>query len=328
MLKRLLFSLLTVFLCTMLTFFIIRAAPGNPVKAMASSIMMYEGLDEETAYARAKSMLNYDPDQNIFSAFGSYFYNLVQGNLGVSMVYRQPVINIIFDTLPWTLLILVLALSFSAGIGILAGLRIAWARKRWMTTGLNLYSSIFGAIPEYIVAYLLVSFLAGQLHIFPMKGAWDGQLVKPGWDLAFIVNVLYFACLPVLTYVITQLSGWVLGTRAQATNVLGSDYTTYAMARGLSAKRIAKTYVGRNAILPMVTNIVLSFGFMFGGVGLVEGVFNYPGLGAFFVGAIGTRDYPLMQGMFLMTTLSVVLFSYLAEILYRIIDPRIRSIKL
>ncbi len=328
MLRRFLFSLLTVFLCTMLTFFIIRVAPGNPVKAMAVNIMLYEGLDEDTAYARAKSMLNYDPDQPVLEAFGSYVWNLLQGNLGVSMVYRQPVINIIFDTLPWTLLILVLALTFSASIGILAGLRIAWARKRWLNTGLNFYSSVFGAIPEYIVAYLLVSFFAGQLRIFPMKGAYDGQLVTPGPNLPFILNVLYFAILPVMTYVVTQLAGWVLGTRANATNVLGSDYTTYAMARGLPAKRIARTYVGRNAILPMVTNIVLSFGFMFGGIGLVEGVFNYPGLGSFFVGAIGQRDYPLMQGMFLMTTLSVVLFSYLAEILYRIIDPRIRNIRL
>jgi peptide/nickel transport system permease protein len=328
MLKRLIFSLLTVFACTLLTFFIIRFAPGNPVKTMAISIMVNEGVDEQTAINRAKSMLNYDPDQPIIEAFGSYIFNLATGNLGISMVYRQPVIELIFDTLPWTLLILTLALVISATIGILAGLRIAWARNRWMTTGLNLYSSVFGAIPEYIVAYLLISFLSAQLHIFPMKGAWDAELVTPGLNSAFVINVLYFACLPVLTYVVTQLSGWILGTRASATAVLGSDYTVYAMARGLSARRISRTYVGRNAILPMVTNIVLSFGFMFGGVGLVEAVFNYPGLGAFFVGAIGQRDYPLMQGMFLMTTLSVVMFSYLAELLYRLIDPRIKNIRL
>lgn len=327
MFKRLLFSLFTIFICTLLTFFIIRIIPGDPVQNAARDFQLNEGLSEKAARDRAIAVLNYDPDLGIGEAFIDYFGGLLTGDMGQSLVYREAVSVIVLRTLPWTMAVVVFALSGSAVVGMAMGMRIAWGKKRGAQNFLNIYGSIFGSIPEYIIAYILVSVFAVLLAWFPLKGAYDSRITTPGLTWVFIGSALYHMFLPILTYFITTVGGWALGMRASAASVLGSDYTTYAVARGIPSKKIATSYVGRNSILPMLANLVVTFSLMLGGVGLVEGVFGYPGMGAFMIAAIAARDYALMQGLFLLTAVAVVVSSFLADILYRILDPRVRSLK-
>jgi peptide/nickel transport system permease protein len=147
----------------------------------------------------------------------------------------------------------------------------------------------------------------------------------PGFNWPYISSVLEHAILPISAYIITGLGGWALAMKGNAISVLGEDYVTAAKARGLSQRRIITTYVGRNALLPLITNLAISFGMMFGGSPLVENIFAYPGVGYFLNQAVGRRDFTLMQGMFLMITIAVVLANLIAEILYSVLDPRIRQ---
>jgi len=174
------------------------------------------------------------------------------------------------------------------------------------------------------VGLILIIIFAVNLKWLPNRGPYDSS-VMPGFTWPYISSVLKHAILPISAYIITGLGGWALAMKGNAISVLGEDYITAAKARGLPQRRIITTYVGRNAILPLITNLAISFGMMFGGSPLIENIFVYPGVGYFLNQAVGRRDFTLMQGMFLMITVAVVLANLIAEILYSVLDPRIRQ---
>ncbi len=322
-LKRLLLLAATVFFAMTLTFLIIRLMPGDPVETMALNMVRDQGVDYKDAYMRAKDMLNYDPQIPLYVQYGRYISSLMKGSLGLSMMYRKSVIQIITGALPWTLLILTISLFISFLLGILIGMYIAWKRKTILDPVLSMYASIMGSVPEYVIAFILVIIFTMNLRWFPSRGAYSSSVV-PGMNLPYILSVLYHAVLPISAYIIAGLGGWALNMKGNAINVLGEDYITAARARGLGQKRIVTWYVGRNALLPLVTNLAISFGMVFGGSPLIEYLFVYPGVGYFLNQAIANRDYLLMQGMFLMITVTVVIANLIAEILYSVLDPRIR----
>ena len=137
--------------------------------------------------------------------------------------------------------------------------------------------------------------------------------------------MLTHACLPVLTYFLTTVAGWIISMKANSLSVLGEDYITYAQVRGLSNRRILTTYLSKNALLPLVTSLAVSFGLLFGGSPLIENLFFYPGVGYYLNKAIAARDYPLMEGMFFIIITMVVLSSFVAEFLYKYLNPRLRD---
>lgn len=321
--KKILTIILTVLFATTITFFAIRMMPGDPVETMAMG-MLQSGMDYNEAYEKAKAILNYDPDKPIIEQYVGYVAKLLTGDLGNSITSKRAVTEIIAGALPWTLFILTLAISISFTIGVLLGMYISLKRKTIIDPIVSAYASISGSLPDYIVGFLLVLLFASNLRWFPGRGAY-GPMVQVGFNLEFILSVLYHACLPVLTYVVTGMGGWALAMKGSSVSVLGEDYVMSATARGLSERRIRIKYIGRNAILPLVTSLTLSFGMLFGGSPLVENLFSYPGMGMYLNQAIANRDYTLMQGLFLMITLAVVTANLLAEILYSILDPRIRA---
>lgn len=321
--RRLLLLISTIFFAMTLTFVVIRMMPGNPIENMAISMMHEQGIDYETAYRSAKSMLNYDPAIPVIKQYVNYVSGLLKGNLGQSLQYRRPVISIIIGALPWTLLVLSISLLLSFLIGILVGMYIAWKRKTILDPLLSVYASVISSIPEYVIAFLLIIAFSMKLKWFPSRGAYSSSVV-PGMNFPFISDVLYHTVLPVAAYVIAGIGGWAINMKGNAMNVLGEDYITSARARGLYDQRIVTHYVGRNAMLPLVTNLAISFGMIFGGSPLIEKLFVYPGVGYFMNQAVTNRDYLLMQGMFLLITVTVVVANFLAEILYSVLDPRIR----
>ncbi len=315
---------ITVLFALVVMFLVIQSMPGNPVETLAAEISRTENLDLVLAQQKAIAMLNYDPTVPVYQRLAHYLGGILQGNLGESLIYRKPVLDLVLGALPWTLLVLTVSLALSFSVGILLGIFIAWKRKRWLNSLLTLYQSIFGSIPDYIIAYLLIFVFAVTLGWLPSRGPYSAT-VTPGPTWEFVTNVMRHAILPVMAYFLTTVAGWTIGMKANALGTLGEDYVAYATARGLSRRRILTSYVGRNSILPMITSLAVSFGFMFGGSPLIENLFLYPGVGYYLNNAIARRDYPLMQGMYFIMIVVVVLSGLLAEKVYTILNPRLRE---
>lgn len=322
--KRLATCFATMLASLLLIFFVIQAMPGDPVDTLTQEYMRSSQLSYQQAYNKAKLALNYDPDEPIVERFVSYVKGVATGNLGQSMSFKESVSTIVLGALPWTLLVCSISLLLSFTVGVILGIYVAWKRSKILDGVLTGYQAVLGSIPDYIVAYLLVLLFSLILGLFPSKGAYNSA-VTPGFNLEFILNVLSHAALPILAYFLTTLAGWIMGMKANCMSVLGEDYINYAKARGISNKRIIFSYLGRNAILPMVTSVAISFGMMFGGSPLIENLFVYPGVGYYLTTAISRRDYPLMQGMFLMIIVMVLLSGVFAEFLNTKLNPRLRE---
>lgn len=322
--KKIAIALLTVLLSMIAMFVVIQGMPGNPVELLATDIVRKENVEYTIAYDRAKAMLNYDPDVPTFQRLGMYIKDLMRGDLGTSLYYKQPVTTVVMSALPWTLLVVTISLLLSFGVGVVLGIYIAWKRSKVLNSILIGYQSIFGAIPNYIVAYLLVFLFSVTLGWFPARGA-HSSAIAPGFTFAFIGDVLKHAFLPILAYFLTSVSGWIMQMKANALGILGEDYIVYAQVRGLPKRRILMSYLTRNAIIPMITTLAVTFGLMFGGSPLIENLFLYPGVGYFLNQSIARRDYTLMQGMFLIIIIMVILSSLVAELLYKYLNPRLRE---
>ncbi len=324
MIKKLAMSLFTMFISLILVFLIIQAMPGDPVDILAQEIVRAEALPYDVAYQRAIATLNYDPSQPLSERFVEYVQGIFTGNLGYSLAYKKPVLDIVSGALPWTMLILSVSLLISFVVGVLIGIFVAWKRSKPLNVLVTAYQSIFGSIPDYIIAYILVFIVSVQLGLLPSKGAYSSSVV-PGFNMPFVIDVIRHAILPVMAYFLTTVATWTVAMKANSLTVLGEDYMTYAEVRGLPKKRTLIHYLGRNAMLPMVTSLAVSFGLMFGGSPLIENLFLYPGVGYYLSIAISRRDFPLMQGMFLIIIVMVVLSSLLAEFLYVVLNPRLRG---
>lgn len=305
-------------------FVVIQNMPGNPVETLAAEIARTENLEINIATQKAISQLNYDPSVPVYQRLITYVGGIASGNLGESLIYRKPVLALVMGALPWTLLVLTISLSLSFTVGVLMGIFIAWKRSRWLSSALTAWQSVFGSIPDYIIAYLLIFLFAVTLGWLPSRAPYSSS-VTPGPNMPFILSVLQHAMLPVMAYFLTTVAGWTINMRANAQTVLGEDYVAYAQARGLSQKRILIHYVGRNSILPMITILAVSFGYMFGGSPLIENLFLYPGVGYYLNNALARRDYPLMQGMYFIMIVVMVLSGLLAEKVYTILNPRLRE---
>ncbi len=322
-LKRIAVALVTLFFVTTLTFFVVRNTPGDALQVWALEIVQTYGISMEDAMKQVRAMYGYDPDEPVLSQYIRYVKGLARGNLGTSILYKSSVNEIVFQALPWTVFILSTSLVLSFSIGALLGMAIAWKRKTVLDPIITGYAAITGATPDYITALILLIIFAINLKWFPLKGAYD-PAVKPGFTWEFIKSVLYHGVLPIAAYTFENTAAWALAMKGSAVSVLGEDYIMAAWARGLKERRIMTRYMGRNAMLPLVTGLAIAFGSMMGGSVLIETIFNYPGIGWFFNQAVARRDYGLMQGLFFLTAAAVILANLIADLLYTRLDPRIR----
>lgn len=323
--RRILVSLVTIVAATTFTFILVRQMPGDVVHTWAVQIQMSQGISYEQARAIAATMMNYDPTEPVALQYATYVKNLVlHGDLGWSLTYRIPVSAIIAKALPWTLLITSLSVLVSFVIGAFLGVAVTWRRKTWLDPLLTFYASVTEAVPSFLIGLLLLILFGMALQWFPLHGA-HGPDVEPSFRLDFLLDAAWHAVLPVAAFSLPGIGGWILGAKASALGVLNEDYIQVARAKGLTERRILLQYLGRNAILPLVTGLASSLGAMVGGSMLVESIFGYPGIGYFLGQAIGTRDYTLMQGLFLVTTTLAVLANLVADLLAPWLDPRIKT---
>lgn len=321
--RRLILAVFTIWLIATLTFVVVERAPGDIFYLMAQEIAQARGVPIEVAYAQVRSMVGYDPTRPLLDRYLEWLGGLLQGNLGFSYFYRISVNQILLQALPWTVFVLSVALFLSFGVGVLLGLVIAVRRRSWLDPLITGYASLTDATPDYLTALLLLIVFALHLKWFPSKGAYDSSLT-PGFNLPFILSVFHHAALPILAYTLESLGAWALAMKGSAVSVLGEDFIAFARARGLKESRILTHYVGRNAILPLVTGLALAFGGMFGGSVLIETVFHYPGIGWFFKFALDHRDYGMMRGLLILTTVAIVTANLITDLVYPLLDPRIR----
>jgi peptide/nickel transport system permease protein len=300
---------------------LIRLVPGNPVDLYIQDLLL-QGYPYDAAVKMAASLLPFVPNEPLYKQYINFLLEAIKGNLGRSIYFGQSVTVILGYALPWTLFVVSISLILSFIVGVIAGMFIAYKRGGVIDKFVSLWSSVFTSIPQYIVAFFLIFLFALQLKMFPSMGAYS-PWVTPGWNIEFIKSVLYYATLPILAYFLTSVGGWILTMKSSTLSVLGEYYVTAAEARGLKDRRIAITYVGRNAILPLFTRLAILFGYIFGGSVLIENTFSYPGIGRFLNMSITYRDYPLTSGCFLIITFSVVVSNFIADLLYSKLDPRI-----
>lgn len=325
--RRLFKALVTVWVVSTIIFFLIRLLPGNPVEQYISRLIETQGMDYENARMQAAALFAIDLDAPLWVQYGEYLGNLLSGNLGVSITSPgTPVTAMIGRFLPWTLFSVGVGLILSFTLGILLGLMMAYRREGVLDHVLTILASIVSSVPNYLLGILLVVWLGVQWKVLPiaqMRGTMSPGVV-PAFTFAFVYDALYHAFLPIFTYVLTTMGNWMLSMKGSTVGTLGEDFVTVARARGLNDWRITTAYVGRNAALPLFTQLTIAIGFVVGGSFLIETIFQYQGIGYVLGSAIAQRDYPVMQGVFLVITMSVILANLLADFLYGWLDPRIK----
>lgn len=310
------------------TFLAIRALPGNPVDVWIQD-KQDSGLTAEQARKQATQLLKINVNQPLWSQYTDYMRNLSHGDLGNSVILSPgtSVTEMIGSRLGWTLFSVGFALVISFFIGLYLGSVAAYRRGKWVDRLITNTSALMDAIPAVLVGIGLTFYLGVVWHLVPidaLRGAYSPD-VQPGFDFGFMMSALAHVAAPGTVYVLTSVGGWALAMRASALTVLSDDYVTHARARGLSERTIRVAFVQRNARLPLVTGFAISMGFVFSGAVLVEQIFVYPGVGQLLANALARRDYTVMQGIVLVTTMTVLAATAIADTLYGWLDPRTRT---
>ena len=320
LLRRIAFYCAAFFIAITFNFLIPRLMPGDPSDRIIAS---FQGrLNEAQVAAIRKS---FGLEGSMWEQYITYIGSVFRLDFGISTVqFPEPTASLLFYAATWTLVLVGLAIFFAFTIGSFMGIHAAWNRGGFFDSFFTPINVMMNAFTPAIVALVLFYAFSLQLKWFPLGRAHDPNLF-PGWDLRFIGSVLYHATLPVLSIFLVSFGGWHLGMRNVMINLLNEDFVVLARAKGLSDNRIKYRYVARNAILPQITALALSVGFMLGGALVTEQVFNYPGLGKFTFTAIGSRDYSFIQGQLLLLTTAVLVANLLSDIANVILDPRLRG---
>lgn len=317
---------LTVYVVITLTFVIVRLMPGNPVDNYIFQLIAEQNTTYQDAADQASALFNIDLTRPLHLQYFDFLGRLVRGDLGTSILSAgTPVTSVILAFLPWTLFAVGtgLFLSFTVGIGL--GLLAAYNRNSPFDTIVSTVGSIVSSVPNYLVALLIVVFGGTVFRVLPiaqMRGS-SSPGIPPGFTPEYIGDIFFHAALPITVFFLTVIGHWILSMKSATMATLEEDYVGAARARGLSDGRIATAYVGRNAVLPLVTQFAIAAGYVVGGAILVEFLLVYPGIGLRLVKAIDQRDYPVMQGIVLLITVSVVTANLVADLLYSKLDPRI-----
>jgi peptide/nickel transport system permease protein len=318
--RRLLFYIVTAILAVTVTFFIPRLMPGNPVEAVLAHL---QGNVTPGTIRSLELQYGLDSPQGLWGQYMTFWVHLVHGNLGVSTsYYPSSVTSVIRSALPWTIGLVGLATVISFVLGTVLGVLVGWRRGTWLDSLLPA-TTFFQAAPYFFVAFIALDVFATRLGWFPTGRAY-GQLDFPGWNAAYVGDVLDHAILPAATIVLCSAAGWIVGMRNVMVTTMDEDYVLVAQAKGLPKRRVI-WYAARNAILPSVSGFSLAIGFVVSGALLTEIVFSYPGLGWIMLQAVAGRDYPLLQGIFLIITFAVLLANLAADSVYVFLDPRTRQ---
>jgi peptide/nickel transport system permease protein len=293
--------------------------PGNPIQQLIGKL---QGRVTPEMIAAIKAQFGQGLDKSLWTQYFHYLHNLFNGDLGVSITLSQPVSNVLGSQLWWTIGLIGSAAILSFILGTALGVFFGWTRGSRADAAIPV-ATFLQSVPYYFLGTLLIMIFATTLHWFPLLGAYDPSLT-PGFNWTYIASLLRYGELPIASIVLSSLAGWMLGMRNMMVTTISEDFVLMAVAKGLPRRRVM-WHAARNAVLPSVANLALTIGLLVSGSLLVEQIFNYPGVGNLLVSAVSNEDYPLLQGIFLLITFTVLGANFLADALYYILDPRTRT---
>jgi peptide/nickel transport system permease protein len=330
LIRKTLSALITLMVVIVFNFFLFRILPGDPVKGLIHSPRM-------TREAQEKIRATFGLDKPIWidverlkegdvigafdTQFTAYVHNLLRGNLGISFANRQDVGKTLTERVWRTVLLLALGEAMSIVMGTILGTMASWRRGSMLDTGILLWGLFTWSIPTFFFGIILVILARGHLP--------TGMMVTPGLKPedggAYWSDVGKHLILPTLTMGIGYISSYMMIMRSSVIEVLSEDYILTAKAKGLSTLQILRDHALKNTMLPMITSIMLTLGYTVGGAIQVETVFSWPGIGRLIYDSVGKQDYPVLQGAFLLLAVSVIAANFLADLLYSVLDPRVKA---
>ena len=318
--RRIVFYALTALAAITVDFLIPRLMPGNPVEALLARI---QTTVNGSTIKSLEAQFGLHTNEGLWGQYVHYLNNVIHGNLGISTgYYPSTVASVIKGALPWTLGLVGVATIISFILGTMLGVVVAWRRGTWLDNALPAMT-FFQAAPYFFIAFLALDLFSTRLGWFPSGQAYSLGTF-PAWNLSYAADVLDHAVLPALTIVVCSAAGWIVGMRNVMVTTMDEDYVLVAQAKGLPKRRVV-WYAARNAVLPSVSGFALAIGFVVSGALLTEIVFSYPGVGWILLQAVNNRDYPLLQGIFLVITFAVLAANLAADFVYVLLDPRTRQ---
>jgi peptide/nickel transport system permease protein len=314
---------LTVWIGATVIFIIPRLAPGDPVAAMVARLSAQSGYVENSAALIESWRKMFGLDDPLLIQYVKYLGNVLTFNLGYSLS-QFPILvqDMVSQSMPWTVALLSVATIISFILGNAVGALMGWRRTPSMIRNLLPVTLTFTAIPFFMLAILLIYVFGFGLHLFPVTGGYNSD-IPIAFNWKFISDAAYHAILPAFSIVIASMGFWALGMRGMMITTAGEDYLILAQAKGLRPPRVFWRYAVRNAVLPQVTALALTFGAIVGGSTLVEYLFAYPGMGYLLYQGIVNQDYTVIQGICFILIFATALAVLIIDLLYPLIDPRI-----
>jgi peptide/nickel transport system permease protein len=315
---------LVVWTATTVNFVVPRLVPVNPVQIKMQELIRGGGVHAEEVKAMAAAWEEkFGLDQPLWKQYVNYLSDLAHLDLGYSLEsYPKRVLDMITEALPWTIRLLFTATVLSYAIGAVLGAAIAWRRSPRFLQYLVPFLMTVSAVPYYIFSLILIYLLAVHFRIFPLYGGHSVGVV-PTRSIAWYLDIARHSVLPAMSIILSWAGHVALNTRGLMITVQGEDYMALAESKGLKNRRIFVRYGLRNALLPVATSLALSLGFVVSGSVVVERLFGYPGVGGLLFGAITFLDYNVIYGVVLVIILSIGLSTFLMDLTYPLIDPRI-----
>ena len=317
-LRRLLHALPLLVCVIVFNFFLIHLAPGDPIQALVGEFPAPESYIVEMRKA-------FGLDQPVYIQLLLYIKNVLAGDLGFSFYYRQPVLTVILDRVPATLQLMVPALLFSAAVGIVLGVLSARKPYSLADNTISVFSLFGYCVPAFWLGQMLMATFAIELGWLPSQG-----MKTVGADLegvSLIIDRTAHLVMPFAALAIRHLAVNARMMRSSMLEVAYEDFVTVARAKGLDEKAVIAHHMVPNALMPVVTIIGVDVGFLFTGSVLVESVFGWPGIGRLMYESIIKRDYPVLMGNFLITTVLVVVVNLIVDLIYLWLDPRVKYTK-
>ncbi len=316
--KKLLFAVITIFFVIAFNFFLFRIMPGDVNTILAKSTT--------SAEVKERLIQSAGLDKSLLSQFIIYFKNLCTGNFGDAFnTYdgKQAVLSIIAGRIPNTVILLLCAEVIAIVLGLLVGVVSAWKRGKALDTGLLSGSLVLYSMPTFWFAMVLIFVFCVGLRWFPTGGITTAGTAYHGWK--YVQDYLKHLVLPALCMGFAMIGAYSITMRSTMIDVLTEDYITTAKAKGFSDRYVLMRHAMPNAMLPMVTIIAMNISAILGGAIQLETLFSWQGLGKLMYDALLKRDYPLLQGCFVITTVAVILANLITDILYEFIDPRVKG---
>ena len=312
--RRILQAVPLIFWVIIINFTIIHLAPGDPAIYLAS-------VTEATPEAYAELRKEFGLDKPLYVQMGIYLWKLLHLDLGYSTWHNSPVLGVILDRLPATMLLMATAFSIASLMGVVLGV-IASRYSYSVGDHLATLASLAGySMPIFWLGQLLILFFALYLDWLPSQGMYSMRGVEPGWPA--VLDVLKHLLLPAITYATYHMTLVFRITRGKMQETLAQDFILTAKSKGLNERRVLYRHALRNAMLPVVTVIGINFAYVMAGSVFTETVFGWPGMGRLIFESITARDYPMILGIFLVVSMMIVLANLITDILYAMIDPRV-----